>query len=61
MKPISGKHARFVSEYLIDGNATRAAKACGYSRKTAKQQGSRLLTNVDVRAVLGGEAVVEES
>lgn len=42
------KQARFVAEYLIDLNATEAAKRCGYSPKTAKQQGSRLLTNADV-------------
>ena len=30
------------------GNATQAAIAAGYSPKTAKQQGSRLLTDVDV-------------
>jgi phage terminase small subunit len=42
------KQRFFVKEYLVDLNATRAAVAAGYSEKTAKQQGSRLLTNVDV-------------
>jgi len=46
-----------VKEYLIDQNATRAAIAAGYSAKTAKQQGSDLLTNPDVReAVRRGNA-----
>ena len=44
------KQARFVSEYLIDLNATQAAMRAGYSAKTANEQGSRLLTNVSVRS-----------
>jgi len=46
---LTNKQRKFVSEYLIDMNATEAAKRAGYSVKTAKQQGSRLLTNVDVQ------------
>lgn len=46
------KQTRFVAEYLIDLNATQAAIRCGYSPKTAKQQGSRLLTNADVAAAV---------
>jgi phage terminase small subunit len=42
------KHERFVEEYLIDLNATQAAIRAGYSEKTAKSQGQRLLTNVDI-------------
>ena len=42
------KHQRFVDEYLLDQNATRAAIAAGYSEKTAKSQGSRLLTYADI-------------
>lgn len=50
---LSAKHARFVAEYLANGrNATKAAEAAGYSKRTAKQQGSRLLTNVDVKAAI---------
>ena len=47
-KPLNPKQTRFVAEYLIDSNATQAAIRAGYSEKTAKQIGSRLLTNVDV-------------
>ncbi len=43
---------RFVSEYLVDLNATRAAIASGYSPHTAKNQASRLLANVNVHAVI---------
>ena len=46
------KQAAFVSEYMIDHNATQAAIRAGYSSDTAKQQGSRLLSNVDVRAAI---------
>lgn len=43
------KRACFCEEYLVDLNATQAAIRCGYSRETAKQQGQRLLTNVDIQ------------
>ena len=46
------KQQRFIDEYLIDFNATQAAIRAGYSSDTAKQQGSRLLSNVDVRAAI---------
>lgn len=44
------KQRRFIDEYLVDLNATQAAVRAGYSPKTAKEQGSRLLTNVHVAA-----------
>ena len=43
------RHELFCREFIIDFNATRAATAAGFSKKTAKQQGSRLLTRVDVQ------------
>lgn len=42
------KQQLFVQEYLIDLNATQAAIRAGYSAKTAKSIGQRLLTFVDV-------------
>jgi phage terminase small subunit len=48
MATLPNKRQRFVSEYLRDQNATQAAIRTGYSPKTAKSQGQRLLTNVDV-------------
>jgi len=42
----------FAREWVICSNATQAAIKAGYSEDTAKQQGSRLLTNVDVRAFI---------
>lgn len=49
---LNPKQDRFIAEYLIDLNATQAAIRAGYSAKTAKQIGSRLLTVVDVKAEL---------
>lgn len=49
---LTAKQQRFVEEYLIDLNATQAAIRVGYSKKTADQQASRLLTNVKVREYL---------
>ena len=40
------KRQAFVREYIIDHNGTQAAIRAGYSEKTAKQQASRLLSNV---------------
>ncbi len=42
----------FVSEYLKDFNATRAAKAAGYSPKTANEMGSQVLVNVSVASAV---------
>ena len=52
MAELSPKQSLFVKEYLIDLNATRAAIAAKYSKHTAKSQGSRLLTNVDIREAI---------
>lgn len=41
-----------MKEFLIDQNATRAAIAAGFSKKTAHVQGHRLLKNVKVRALI---------
>ena len=44
------KRQRFVDEYPKDLNATKAAIRAGYSKKTARQQGSRLLSNAVISA-----------
>ena len=46
---LTGKEERFCYEYCIDLNATQAAIRAGYSQKTARSIGSRLLTFVDVQ------------
>jgi len=46
----SSKQQVFINAYLSNGfNATQAAIEAGYSAATARQQGSRLLTNVDIK------------
>lgn len=50
-KKLKPKQIRFCEYYVaLGGNATKAAIAAGYSEKSARQQGSRLLTNVDIVA-----------
>jgi phage terminase small subunit len=44
------RRTRFVKEYLLEQNATKAAIAAGYSEKTAGQQGHRLLKDAQIRA-----------
>ena len=46
---LTEKQKKFVDEYLIDLNATQAAMRAGYSEKTARSIGQRLLTNVDIQ------------
>ena len=50
---LTAKQKLFVESYLSNPNATAAAKAAGYSEKTARSQGQRLLTNVDIAKMLG--------
>ncbi len=54
-RPRIAKPDMFAKEYIIDLDATAAAKRAGYSEKTAKQQGSRLLTRDDVQAAIQKE------
>jgi phage terminase small subunit len=42
----------FVTEYLVDFNATQAAKRAGYSEKTAYAKGHELLKNVEVKTAV---------
>lgn len=50
-KKLKPKQIRFCEYYVaLGGNATKAAIAAGYAEKSARQQGSRLLTNVDIVA-----------
>ena len=49
---MTDKQKRFCDEYLIDCNATQAAIRAGYSKKTANEQGNRLLANVSVKAYI---------
>ena len=49
---MKARQERFVAEYLVDLNATQAAIRAGYSAKTARSQGQRLLTNADIQAAI---------
>lgn len=46
------RQIKFVEEYIKSLNATDAAIKAGYSEKTARSQGSRLLTNVDIQEAI---------
>ena len=46
MSTLTPKQQAFVNAYK--GNATEAAIVAGYSEKTARSQGQRMLTNVDI-------------
>ena len=46
------RQKKFCDEYIICGNATEAAIKAGYSPKTAKSIGQRLLTYVTVRSYI---------
>jgi len=49
---LTPKQERFVAEYLVDLNATAAAKRAGYSDKTAYSTGQRLLKNVEIQEAI---------
>lgn len=49
------RQKKFCDEYLISGNATDAAIKAGYSPKTAKSIGQRLLTFVDLKKYIETE------
>jgi phage terminase small subunit len=51
-RKLTPKQAAFVEEHAIDMNATQAAIRAGYSAKTAKEQATRLLSNVHVAAAI---------
>jgi phage terminase small subunit len=52
MKKLSPRQRLFIHEYLVDLNATQAARRCGYSPKTARQQGARLLSKAAIKKVI---------
>lgn len=52
MAKLTDKQKRFVDEYLVDLNATAAAKRAGYSEKTADRIGPELLGKTCVSAAI---------
>jgi len=49
---LTAKQKNFVAEYIIDFNATRAAKAAGYSEKTANRIASQNLTKTGIQKAI---------
>ena len=52
MSELEEKQKMFCKEYLVDFNGTQADIRAGYSKKTANEQASRLLTKVNVQTYL---------
>lgn len=49
---LTPKQERFVQEYLVDLNATAAAKRAGYSEKRSSELGYQLLQKTTVQAAI---------
>jgi len=49
---LNARQRLFPYEYVKDFNGTKAAKRCGYSKKTARQQGTRLLSNAAIKRAI---------
>ncbi len=51
-RPMTPRQRRFVQEYLIDLNATQAAKRAGYSARSARTTGQKILHHPAVAAAI---------
>jgi len=49
---LTRKQERFITEYLADENATRAAIKAGYSKRTAHLTGARLLARPHIQKAI---------
>ena len=52
MSDLTPQQRMFAQEYLADLNGTQAAIRAGYSKRTASAQAARLLTNVNIQAII---------
>lgn len=52
MGNLNDKQKKFCREYVKDFNGTQSAIRAGYSKKTANEQASRLLANVNIQTFL---------
>ena len=52
---LTPRQAAFVREYLVDLNATAAARRAGYSEATANREGARLLSNAVIADAIQAE------
>jgi len=51
-KKLTDKQKRFIEEYCVDFNATQAAIRSEYSKKTARQIATNLLSNVYIQEAI---------
>jgi len=57
---LTPKEATFVSEYLVDRNATRAAIAAGYSPRSAAKTGYEMLQKPRIQAAIRAALKAQE-
>jgi phage terminase small subunit len=53
MGKLTEKQKQFCKEYVVDFNATQAAKRAGYSAKTAGQIGEQNLKKLEIQGFIG--------
>ena len=51
MSLLSAKEARFVAEYLVDGNGTRVAVAAGYGWSAGRAPRAEKATGISIAAL----------
>ena len=54
-KTLSQRKAEFVQHYITTKNATESARRCGYSEKSAYNQGYRLMNDDEVQKMIAFE------
>ena len=54
-KTLSQRKAEFVQHYITTKNATESARHCGYSEKSAYNQGYRLMNDDEVQKMIAFE------
>ena len=52
---LTTKQERFIHEYMIDGNGSRAAIDAGYGRKSSRVIASQLLKNPNIAEKLNNQ------
>lgn len=60
-KALCPRQRLFIREYLLDKNATRAAIAAGYSKKTARFIGAENLTKPNIRSAINMGLAMQEA
>ena len=55
MRGLTPRQRRFCEEYLVDLNASAAARRAGYSADTARQIGAENLTKPDIQTEIQRE------